>query len=549
MALSPSMISAMVECKICLETYHKPKHLNCGHTYCQDCLDDMLSFNEDGSAELNCPLRCPNKTIINEHDTTSSLANSYCLSEILDTVSKSGTSNGLCQQTENCKQPICYSCSTCGTKICEKCQHMHSCENKAYTTVRFNGKTGQLQPLCSQHNSLAKRVCIQCDNKFVCVFCVHREHKNHRLKSVTEFGMEAKNWFQSFITSFENTRKDSERLSKIYHETLMKLEREREIFAQELKMRKLKCIERYLTILNAEEERFLKEFDDKREMFRTEIINVNCMDHTSMKEYRDYINAFNLKSNFELIAEKVEIEKTLRNLTSLSASMPIFKSHLRQINDQELPNNPLGELKVFIDKVETDSLVLGTSSACQNLIKGSEKLTNFSQLAIKLSYIVESINGNRNVTNFVAENKTKSDATPTNAEPETYSDADNKRRNHPTCDTEASTTVRNLEDEPWYFGCITRDESIRYLKHPENKSGAFLIRKSENPSSGQLYVLSMLKGNFVQHFSIKRKFVLSKIQECNSLNELLHHCKSDWPLGEPCIKNPKSSLIGKFKTL
>lgn len=86
MALSPSMISAMVECKICLEIYHKPKHLNCGHTYCQECLDDMLSFNEDGSAELNCPLRCANKTIINEHDTTSSLANSYCLSEILDTM-------------------------------------------------------------------------------------------------------------------------------------------------------------------------------------------------------------------------------------------------------------------------------------------------------------------------------------------------------------------------------------------------------------------------------------------------------------------------------
>lgn len=84
MAAILSKLNVMLECRICLNTYHIPKHLNCGHTYCQDCLDGILIFKEDGSAELNCPLRCRKKTLIGQGQTTSSLPTTYCLTEILD---------------------------------------------------------------------------------------------------------------------------------------------------------------------------------------------------------------------------------------------------------------------------------------------------------------------------------------------------------------------------------------------------------------------------------------------------------------------------------
>ncbi|XP_057314653.1 E3 ubiquitin-protein ligase TRIM56-like [Hydractinia symbiolongicarpus] len=594
MALSPDRISLMLECKICLDTYNTPKHLNCGHTYCHGCLDDILSFNEDGSAELNCPLRCSNKTIINEHETTSYLPTSYCLADILNNVEENGKGNALCRQTENCKQPVRYFCRICAAKICEKCQKIHSCENKSFVTVSFNEKLQEIHPLCSQHNSLAKQVCIECDSQFVCVYCVHREHKGHNTKSITEYGIELNKHFQTF----EDTIVELEKLSEIYHKTLMKLECERKVFVQELEMRKLKCIERYLSILNEEEKNMLKDFDEKSEKFKAEIMRVGCIDRTKMKEFTDEIKAFKLKSNFELIAEKVEVERKLRNLSSLPPSIATFNSHLQQLNMEKLSRNPLGKLKISIDEVKSPTVISGASSPCKNLIEGSEKCFDFSRLAIDLSRIMESLKGDFNITlmhciayssynlldvqlkfygvigvifaqkkcsadyeyakyfsfythsqntyrfeNFKCENAgliknistfcrtgytcglVKFNEIPLNTE----------KGYHP-CDTTAATTVRTLENERWYFGCITREESIRYLKHPENKSGAFLIRKSENPSNGQLYVLSMLKGDFVSHFSIKRKFVLSKMQECNSLNELLHHCKRDWPLGEPCIK-------------
>lgn len=84
MALSKVDLAAVLECKICLDTFHKPKYLICCHTYCQDCLDGILVFGEDGSAELPCPLRCDKKTVIDQHETTSSLINVYTLTDLLD---------------------------------------------------------------------------------------------------------------------------------------------------------------------------------------------------------------------------------------------------------------------------------------------------------------------------------------------------------------------------------------------------------------------------------------------------------------------------------
>ncbi|XP_057311426.1 E3 ubiquitin-protein ligase TRIM56-like [Hydractinia symbiolongicarpus] len=310
MALSKVELAAMLECKICLDTYHQPKQLNCGHTYCQDCLDGILVFMEDGSAELSCPVRCTKKTTITHEQTTSSLVKVFTLTGILDKVSPGKNVKSLCQQSKECNQIINYSCATCSVKICEKCQNIHSCSNKSYINVIFNQKLQELQPLCKQHDSLAKFVCIDCENLLTCVYCTHRQHKNHRIKTIDDFGLEAKKWFQSFITSFNETKVVLEKLTRKYSDALTNLEKEREVFVQKLKERKLKRLEEYLKMLNKEEEDLLRIFDEKSEEFKAKLTCDGFVDNKKVQEFTDYVQAFNLKSHFELGGKNTQGETT-----------------------------------------------------------------------------------------------------------------------------------------------------------------------------------------------------------------------------------------------
>ncbi|XP_057308293.1 E3 ubiquitin-protein ligase TRIM56-like [Hydractinia symbiolongicarpus] len=305
---SLDQLSSLLECTICLDTYHHPKHLKCGHTYCQHCLDDLATFKEDGSAEIPCPFKCSTKTRLGPHETVSTLNTAYVVNNIVNTLSNVKESNPKCQQSKKCKRIVSCSCATCGAKICEKCQNIHSCINKSFINVTFNDK---LQPLCKEHNSPGRYVCIDCHNKFTCVYCKNRSHKNHEMKSIAEFGEEARKWFQCFIGSFEETKLVLEKLTKEYHESLKSFKCSREAFVLELKIRKLKRIEDYLKKLNTEEENLLLSFDQKMKEFESKIFSSGLTNNTRMQEFSKYMEEFNSKCDFELVAEKLEIKRKL----------------------------------------------------------------------------------------------------------------------------------------------------------------------------------------------------------------------------------------------
>lgn len=367
-ATTEDRLAAILECKICLKTLYKPKQLICGHMYCQDCLDRMLDFNEDGSAELPCSLRCSKKTKLDKHETTLSLVTSYPMADILDEVFNTGKENPLCQSRKECKESISYSCTTCSAKICDKCQIIHSCANKSYINVTFNEKLQEIQPLCQQHKSFAKEVCIVCDNAFLCEYCINRDHKNHRRKSIAEIGDKVRNQFQSLITSFDKEKDVSQTMTVKYERALIDLERKREILVHELEVRKLKKMEEYHKMLNIQEEEMLMQFDERAEKYTAKVTSAGFV------KFLDYVEVIKSKTSFELISERVAIEKELGNLSSFPSTTPNFYLHLRPMSDKEFSENPLGEMNISVDDISTAGVNLTECSIFKCLVDKTEAI-------------------------------------------------------------------------------------------------------------------------------------------------------------------------------
>lgn len=47
-------IAEQLKCSVCLEEYRKPKLLRCYHSYCQDCIKQLLKRSE-GNNMVKCP--------------------------------------------------------------------------------------------------------------------------------------------------------------------------------------------------------------------------------------------------------------------------------------------------------------------------------------------------------------------------------------------------------------------------------------------------------------------------------------------------------------
>ena len=73
-----------IQCSICLENYSNPKELLCRHLFCKKCIDDILRFNQDGSAVIDCPQRCERKTVISNIETTNDLGSNFHINNIVD---------------------------------------------------------------------------------------------------------------------------------------------------------------------------------------------------------------------------------------------------------------------------------------------------------------------------------------------------------------------------------------------------------------------------------------------------------------------------------
>ncbi|XP_078581783.1 uncharacterized protein LOC144865109 [Branchiostoma floridae x Branchiostoma japonicum] len=160
MAAAPSSLRAdfkeELTCSICLELFTRPKVLPCGHTFCQDCLQDL--------AEVRVPFQCPNcrRQVRLSPQGVTGLPDSHIIAN-----------------------------------MCERLQQQTSLSGE----TREQPQSGNR---CSFHPSEVLKVyCKQCQIP-VCDQCLEQAHDDHRTTTIKKAEQERRSTSHAFIDEGRN---------------------------------------------------------------------------------------------------------------------------------------------------------------------------------------------------------------------------------------------------------------------------------------------------------------------------------------------------------
>ena len=72
-----------IECSLCFDIFENTKCLECNHSFCKECIDEILQFNDDGSATVDCP-QCKKQTFIDATKTANDLLPNFQTKRLVD---------------------------------------------------------------------------------------------------------------------------------------------------------------------------------------------------------------------------------------------------------------------------------------------------------------------------------------------------------------------------------------------------------------------------------------------------------------------------------
>ena len=310
-----------LSCPICFQLFKNPKYLPCYHSYCEQCLENMVI-----KSEITCP-EC--RQVVRVSNGVKELANNFLINRLVDELILKRKVDGevkvTCEKCIKKDDPVVAFCPECTIFMCKVCKeqhlidkshHRHSDRIVSVTELRsIQVQVKTKLPKCGEgHDEKLKYFCETCDN-LVCVYCTVTNHRDHKHDAVTKVAKKHQ----------QELKKSTESLSEMIEHTVTvqnSVEAMREKIGEKGDQINKQIDEHYDSLV---EELMMQKEDLKKQVHK--VVSLKQEAVTAQLEeignvYKDLLKTNELKevvinsSDHEILSTKKEVKHRMQQATS-----------------------------------------------------------------------------------------------------------------------------------------------------------------------------------------------------------------------------------------
>ncbi|XP_038056014.1 tripartite motif-containing protein 2-like [Patiria miniata] len=226
-----------LECPICCCLFKDPKMLDCLHSFCLKCLEEMMSKQKPEAEKITCPV-CRRETQVPDGG-LQSLASSFFLSSLVDEVKQQEAVLGEASApTATCDcgegKEATWRCLDCSDNFCQECWKAHGRfkSTKDHQIISLGDWQESKMPpaehskpitrMCTVHTD--QTLCFYCDtcDTLICPMCAALDHRSaeHNFVKIDDS-------IRSFRSEVDNTLQEFEKCRQCFKSTEKSIEHAR----------------------------------------------------------------------------------------------------------------------------------------------------------------------------------------------------------------------------------------------------------------------------------------------------------------------------------
>ena len=194
--LAIAEVEKELTCAICYGIYNNPRLLHCGHSFCNECIDNLPVNRERDKYHIICPVCCTRAWLPHQSGAGVSIGAgfpaAFFTSRFKDVYDQMISRRGHAQATcETCLQTSCNItglCRECHKTLCKQCSDDHEHKDTIIISLdetRTQSPAKQGKKKCSNHEEPLELFCEKCQ-VLICSTCTLDVHKGHENNLVSD---------------------------------------------------------------------------------------------------------------------------------------------------------------------------------------------------------------------------------------------------------------------------------------------------------------------------------------------------------------------------